>query len=93
MQERGNIAGSLAHGDYFNGLPLDAIDDEIRIYRPEKNGIRRKIVASVSHTGIERKSVEGIEEFPIQRSAASTLSWAIYSQISSRSRSAALLRT
>jgi hypothetical protein len=93
MQERGNIAGSLAHGDYFNGLPLDAIDDEIRIYRPEKNGIRRKIVASVSHTGIERKSVEGIEESPIQRSAASTLSWAIYSQISSRSRSAALLRT
>jgi hypothetical protein len=63
MQERGNIAGSLAHGDYFNGLLLDAIDDEIRIYRPEKNGIRRKIVASVCHTGIERKSVEGIEEF------------------------------
>ena len=38
-EEGGNMAGALRHRDDFDGMPISAIDDEVRANRPEQDRV------------------------------------------------------
>jgi hypothetical protein len=61
-QERGNIPRPLGYGDNFDEVDLDAIDNQVRAYRPEEDWIFSEVFSFVSHTRSSGKRGECVKE-------------------------------
>ena len=87
-QEGRDVAGSLGDSYDLDGQAVSAIDDEVSADRPEHGmGHKREDLTAYPVLGVRPRASNASNSLPIQRSAASMLSAAMYSQISSRSNS------
>lgn len=86
-QKRGDVAGAVGDGNYFDWLPIGAVDDEIGACRPEQQGgvvgeeIRPRVAQPRERCQAAEVLVERVDE-PI---GASRFSAAMYSHRSRRS--------
>jgi hypothetical protein len=62
---------------------VGAIDDQVGANRPEQHKVSGEVFASMAHAGARARVSNASNSFPVQRSAASMLPAAMYSQISS----------
>jgi hypothetical protein len=60
-QYPGHVAVAVKHSEYFEGLFVRAVNDEVRIYRPEKHILAsREIAALVTGMGMLGQPPAGI---------------------------------
>jgi hypothetical protein len=88
-----DVTGALGNCDDLDPLAPGAVKDKICPDRPEEDRKVSKVLAGVTEAGSLGERLEASNSFSIQRSAASMLSSAMYSQISLRSCSASTLST
>jgi hypothetical protein len=62
-QKRGNIPRTLGHSHNFDELVLDAIENQVRAYRPEKDRVFSEVFSLVPHRRGSCKRSEGVKEF------------------------------